>query len=102
MTKNPFYNAISALIYIVFIVLVMNFMSNTGVDTNTAQYIMPIIMLSLFTLSAAVMGYIFLLQPIRLYLENKKEEGISLFIKTILVFGGLTLLISISYLIYRL
>ncbi len=90
MTKNPFLNAIAAIAYIVTIGLVMN----TGIryapkeDTIMA----PIAMISLFTFSAAVMGYLFCLQPAQLYFEGKKKAGLNLFLQTLAVFGGFTAL----------
>jgi len=60
---------------------------------------MQVIMIFLFTLSAAAMAYLFCLEPLRLYLDGKKEKGVSLFIKTVLIFGGLTLGILLIYLL---
>ncbi len=82
MTKNPFYNALAAIAYIVGIVFVIYGVDQTETNYGTAQFIMPIMMLSLFTLSAAVMGYIFGYHPARLFLENKRDEGIRLFLNT--------------------
>jgi len=62
MTKNPLYNALAASGYIILLVSAMNLESKIQIDENVASFIMPIIMLSLFTLSAAVMGYIFCYQ----------------------------------------
>ncbi len=95
MTKNPFYNAISAFIYIVLVVLLMNFVSK-GEDPSGA-IVAPIMMISLFTLSAAVMAYIFLYQPIMLYLDNKKEKAVKLFVQTVGIFASLTLIPFILY-----
>jgi len=55
----------------------------------------PIAMISLFTLSAGVMGYIFGLQPILLYLDGKKKAAVQLFLKTLMVFGLLTVVMLI-------
>lgn len=101
MTKSPFYNALVAIVYIIFIVLLMNFVAETEVNTGIAQYLMPIMVISLFTLSAAVMGYIFLFQPIRLYLDKKRDEAIKLFIKTTAIFAVIVLIIIvISFILY--
>lgn len=97
MTKNPFYNALSALAYIILIVLGMNTIS--GVQTELGDIVMPIIMLSLFTLSAAVMAYIFGYQPIMLFLDDKKKEAVSLFLKTVGIFGCITLFLIVIYFI---
>lgn len=95
MTKNPFYNALAALGYIVLIVLGMTYMS--GTQNNVNEIVMPIIMLSLFTLSTAVMAYIFGYQPFKLFLEDKKKEAVTLFLKTVVIFGGITFGIALVY-----
>jgi large-conductance mechanosensitive channel len=97
MTKNPIYNALAALIYIVAIVLGITYMPI--IETNINEFIMPIIMLSLLTLSVAVMAYIFGYQPLVLFLDNKKKEGVSLFLKTVGIFGGITLILVVGYLL---
>lgn len=97
MTKNPFYNALVAVIYIVLVVLVVNLV--TDIRALEESLLMPIMMISLFTLSAAVMGYIFCLQPLRLYLDGKKEEGISLFVKTIIIFAIIPFSIFLLYIL---
>jgi len=73
MIKNPFYNALVAIIYIVVVVFALNLIADKKVNTDIAQYITPIMMLSMFTLSAAVIGYVFCYQPLRLYLDGKKD-----------------------------
>ena len=100
MTKNPFYNALAALVYIIAIVLGMTYMPT--IQTTTDDFIMPIIMLSLLTLSVAIMAYIFGYQPLVLFLDNKKKEGVSLFLKTVGIFGGITSVMVIIYLLLTL
>jgi Na+/serine symporter len=97
MTKNPFYNALAALLYIIVIVLSMTTISS--IQSNLDEIVMPIIMLSLFTLSTAVMAYIFGYQPLRLFLEKKEKEAVSLFLKTVGIFGVTTIILVITYLL---
>jgi len=97
MTKNPIYNAIAALIYIVLIVLLIN--SVTRIDALEASLLMPILVISLFTLSAAVMGYIFCYQPLRMCLDGKKEEAVKLFLKTVGIFAIVPVIIVLLYLL---
>jgi heme O synthase-like polyprenyltransferase len=54
-----------------------------------------IAVISLFTLSAAVMGYIFCYQPAQLYFDNKKKQAIKLFIQTVIAFAVMTSLVFI-------
>jgi hypothetical protein len=44
-------------------------------------------MLSLFVLSAAVMGFLFLSEPLYLLVENKKKEAIIFFAKIVVFFA---------------
>jgi Na+/serine symporter len=91
MTKNPFINAFSALLYILVVATVMNSMMQTqkGPDTIVA----PILILSMFTLSAAVMGFLFLSNPLQLYLDGKKKNAVTLFLQTVGVFAVSTAII---------
>ena len=93
MTKNPLINSLTATTYIVLIVLLINFGSRNFPGPDTA--IVPVAMISLFTLSAAVMGYIFLSQPIQLYLDGKKKTALRLFLQTVGIFGVITLILVV-------
>lgn len=100
MTKNPFINALVAAIYIVLVVFAVNIVADNEVNIGVAQFITPIMMISLFTLSAAVMGYVFCYQPLRLYLDGDKEKGVKLFLKTVLIFAIIPISIFIAYLLF--
>ncbi len=73
MTKNPILNAIAAGVYISIISLVMNW--GTKYAPKGPTFLAPIAVISLFTLSAAVMGYIFCYEPAQLYFSGKKKRG---------------------------
>ena len=93
MTKNPLVNALAAALYIVLIGSVMFYgLGRTG-PPNTA--IIPIAVISLFTLSAAVMGYLFVYSPLLLYVDGEKTEAVNLFLQTVGVFAGITVVILI-------
>ncbi len=85
MIKNPYLNAVFAGAYIVLIVSVMFYVVPKGPDPATI--FMPVTMLTLFTLSAAVMGYLFLGTPIQLYLDGQKKETVSFFLHTVASFA---------------
>lgn len=55
--------------------------------------IMPMAMLSLFVLSASIMGYLFCYTPLALLLEGKEEEASRFFLKTAGTFAAITLVI---------
>lgn len=91
MTKNPFINALAASVYISAVASLMFFGTEHNAPSNTV--IVPIAVLSLFTLSAAVMGYLFLYQPAQLFLDGKKKQAVKLFMQTIAVFAGITAIV---------
>ena len=91
MTKNPFINAFTATLYIAAVALLMFYGTEHKASVNSV--IVPIAVVSLFTLSAAVMGYLFLYQPLQLYLDGKKKHAVNLFLQTVAVFAGITVLI---------
>ena len=93
MTKNPLINALSASVYIVLIVSIMNYGSK--VFDNSDPTLAPVVFISLFTLSAAVMGYLFCYQPIQLYFNQQQKQAAQLFIQTVLSFAFITFLFLI-------
>ena len=93
MTKNPFINAAAATLYITAIASFMFFgLAHSHPDNSV---FMPIAFISLFTLSAAVMGYLFLYQPLMLFLDGHKKNAVNLFLQTIAVFAGITAVVLI-------
>lgn len=89
MTKNPIVNALCASGYIILIVSVMNVIMQT--QRNKPDTIgAPITVLSLLTLSAAVMTYLFFYQPLILFIEGKKKKSLNLFVQTVGVFAVFT------------
>ncbi len=66
MTNNPLVNAFAAALYIALVGSVMFYgLSRTSQPT----VVIPIAIISLFTLSTAVMGYLFLYSPLQLYFD---------------------------------
>jgi hypothetical protein len=93
MTKNPFINAFSATLYITAVAAFMMYGSKSFPTKDTI--LAPVAMISLFTLSAAMMGYLFLYQPLQLFLDGHKKNALQLFLRTVTVFAGITVLIFI-------
>ena len=91
MTKIPLVNAILAILYIVLVSLVLYY--GTVLKVGNKSLIAPIALISLFTFSAATMGYLFLYQPFVLYFDGKKQLALDLFLRTLLIFGGITAII---------
>ena len=80
--KKPFLHAFAAALYIAFIVLTASSIGSV-LKNKPDTIIIPMTMLSLFVLSAAVMGFLFVYEPVRLLVENKKQEALIFFGKTV-------------------
>jgi hypothetical protein len=89
MTKNPFINALTATVYITAVATIPFFGKNLFGHGNS--FLIPVAMISLFTLSAAVMGYLFLYQPLLLLLDGHKKNAVKLFLQTVAAFAGITI-----------
>ena len=94
MTKNPFLNALAAVLYISVVASLMFYGPERVGPVDSV--LLPIAMLSLFVLSVATMGYIFFYEPFQLYFDGKKKEALDLFLKTIAIFAGVTVLVFSS------
>ncbi len=96
MTDKPYYNAGLGLLYIIIVVNAINFGSRWATEEASQNLLLPIGMLSLFVLSASVMGYLFLAQPIIMFIDGKRKEAVKLFVQTIAIFAGITAAILLS------
>lgn len=94
--KKPFLYAFTAALYIVAIVLVINVLTSV---LPGKTIIIPMVMLSLFVLSAAIMGYLFLYEPLNLYMENRKKEAVAFFGKIVGIFACFAALFLIALLL---
>ena len=90
MSRNPIINAFSASAYIILCVTVMSFVSQ-NLRNKPDTFFAPIVFLSLLTLSVAVMAFLFFYQPLMLFIEGKKKEAVSLFVKTVGIFAAITM-----------
>jgi hypothetical protein len=97
MKINPFINALLAGIYILIVVGIIYALQSPNTPDNTI--LAPIFLLSLFTLSAAVMAFLFFYQPLKLYFDNRQKEAVMYFMKTIAYFA-VVVIISFSALLY--
>ncbi|MDB4991898.1 MAG: hypothetical protein JWL75_143 [Parcubacteria group bacterium] len=92
MKWNPFLNAAAAALYIGAVALFMHFITSIRHDTPDTL-LDSIGLLSLVVFSAAVMAFLFFYQPIVKLVENKRAEAVSYFLKTLGVFGVITLVV---------
>ena len=94
MIKNPFLNAFMALGYIAGIILIIN--KTNSIAAHTPDTILaPVTMLSLFVLSAAIMGILFVYEPLCLFLENQKREALSFLLKTVGTFACFVVILAV-------
>jgi hypothetical protein len=91
--KTALSHALGLFVYIALVVLVMT--NAEELFGNTPKYLGTIAFLSLFALSASVVGGLILGKPLMMYLDNKKKEAVALFLQTIGCFAGLTVLLII-------
>lgn len=89
--KNPYYRAILALGYIHLVAAFMFY--GKGIVNPVDNILMPVGMLSLLTLSVAVMGYLFFFEPFMLYQSGQKTEAVSSVLKTIGTFAAATVIV---------
>jgi len=54
-------------------------------------------MLSLLVLSVTVMGYLFILVPVQLYIDGAKKEAVSFFLRTVGWFAAITAVLAGSF-----
>ena len=92
MTRNPYINALLAGGYIVLVVLLITY-GPAFVREKPDTILAPMAMLSLLVLSAALMAYLFFLQPVLMYVEGKRREAVELFMKTLGAFAVITCVI---------
>ncbi len=94
--RKPFLYALSAVLYIVILVLIVN---STASMIPKETIVIPMTMLSLFVLSVAVMGFLFLSEPLQLLIEKKKQEAVIFFAKTVGFFACFVAILAILILI---
>jgi hypothetical protein len=82
--KKPFFYALGAVLYIVVIVFIINTITSV---LPGKTILIPMVMLGLFVLSVAVMGFLFIFEPLQLYMDNRKQEAVVFFAKIVGIFA---------------
>lgn len=94
MNKTSFLNALGTVAYIS---LVGTFMQNASKFLGEKDnFVTPIIVLLLFTLSAITVGGLVLGKPLMLYFDNKKKEAVTMFLQTAGWLAGFTVIAIIA------
>jgi len=89
---KTYLNSIYAELYIISVAWIMN---HVGAPDTPDTFFDSVAALSLFVLSVAVMGYLFFGEPLQLYLDGKKKQSISFFMRTITGFAIITVIILV-------
>ncbi len=95
MTKNPFYNALFAIAYIMILVSAV-FFAPSFLIGEKENIFMPMGMLALLVLSVALMAYLFFYQPIIMLINGEREKAAKLFLHTVGIFAGATAIVLIT------
>ncbi len=98
--KKPFLYASGAALYIIIIVFVVQTVSS-ALQSENGTLVIPMTMLSLFVLSAAVMGFLFLSEPLYLLVENRKREAIVFFAKIVGFFACFVAIFAFILFLWR-
>lgn len=85
--SKPFYHATLAAGYIMFLVNGMNSFSKPNTP-DIPTVLVPMMMLSLLTLSAATMGFLFFWEPIQMFIKGEHEKALNFFGHTLAWFTG--------------
>lgn len=83
--KNPILNGLAAGAYIAGLVIISNYFAMKKTIEEPSVFI-PMVMLSLLVFSVALMGVLFFFQPLKLFMDNKREEALAFFTKTLSTF----------------
>jgi SNF family Na+-dependent transporter len=94
MNKNSYLNAVLASAYIVCMATLLQ--NGRYIFGEQDNFLSPIIFLSLFVLSAALMGYLFIGEPVQLFLDGHKKQALTFFWQTVSTFAGITVVILIA------
>jgi hypothetical protein len=81
MNKKPLTYASFAALYIASLASGVYITSTFAGDNETI--LIPMAVLSVFVLSASLMGYLFVSEPLLLAIEGKRSESVSFFLHTV-------------------
>ena len=92
MSRNPVLNALAAAGYILLVAIFFSLVPPM-IPEPIAPLVPILLILSLFVFSAAVMGYLIIGMPLRLFIEGEKQEAVVLFGKTLLAFAAASIIL---------
>lgn len=84
-------NATAAFVYIGAVAFFLHFTASVRHDTPDTL-LDGMAFISLVVFSAAIMAFLIFYQPVVMLIEHTKAEAVSYFLKTVAIFGALTVL----------
>jgi hypothetical protein len=99
MKKIGFFNALGTVVYISIVATIMQ--NGSKFFGEKDNFVTPIIVLLLFTLSAITVGGLVLGKPLMLYLEDKRKEAVAMFLQTAGWLAGFTVIAMVISALYR-
>lgn len=98
-SKLVLLSVLNSLGVLVYVSLVTLFMNNAQIIFGKADnFLAPVIMLTLFVLSALITGSLVLGKPIMLYFDGQKKESIKLLVYTAVSLAVILALVILAYL----
>lgn len=92
MLKKPYLNALLAVLYISVLVSGLGL---TEHSKNEGTLLVPLFILSVLVISAAVMAMLFFYTPAKMFLDNQRDEALKFFFKTLGTFAGFAIVFGL-------
>jgi len=97
--KTAVFDSLATTAYIVAISTFMFWAGETKLGANNT-FLIPIVMLLLFVVSAAITGFLVFGQPVIMYYEGKKKDALQLLTYTLAILSGVTIFSIILLIIF--
>lgn len=96
ITKIAFTNAVLTVAYVVAIANFLFYVPKKFFGP-VDSVLVPIIMLLIFVFSAALTGFLVFGRPVMWYLDGRKQEAFSLFVRTLIIFFITTVIMFLIF-----
>ena len=90
-------NALATSLYIIAIVTFIN-NAQKIFGNGDDKFFIPVIMLTLFVLSALITSLLILGKPLMLYFDGQKKDSVKLLLSTVISLAAILVLVLLSYL----
>lgn len=90
MKKISFFNALGTAVYITIVATIMQ--NGNKLFGEKDNFVTPIAVLLLLTLSAITVGGLILGKPLMLYIDGKKKDAVAMFLQTAIWLAGFTVI----------